>query len=284
MYRFLPIPATAFDPLNEMIVAIRYGLFPTLLAIWFNPSMWGIHRRDVRARISRTFFFHVWRRVAEDTDKLHRERKLELIRRRAFGVVLDVGAGLGHALRYLDSRLVTLYIACEPNQAMHPAIRTEAKKAGLKAQQCVIFPNSANELQHLIDSKHPKLMPGSVDTIISILSFCSIFHPEQERLDYSRWRSDHQAISQVIATLLKPKTGKILFHELVPNESSPRIHAWQRFWSPIRSIYFGGCRLDVPCLRILRDLGGWSRVKTWDTHDEDPDTLFPHQTGELIKA
>ncbi|OAV97213.1 hypothetical protein PTTG_05375 [Puccinia triticina 1-1 BBBD Race 1] len=283
MFKILPIPATALEPLNEMLVAIRYGLYPTLLAMWVNPSLWGIHRREVRARISRTFFFHVWRRVAEDTDQRHRDRKLKLISRRAFGVVLDVGAGLGHALRYLDPRLVTLYIACEPNKAMHPAIRVEAKKAGFRVQQCVIFPNPANELHHLIAAKHPNLLPGSVDTIISVLSFCSILHPEQERLDYSKWRSDHQAISQVIGTLLKPKTGKVLFHELVPNESSPQIRAWQRFWSPIRSIYFGGCRLDVPCFQILRGLGGWSQAETWNSSNEDPNTLFPHQTGELIK-
>ncbi|PLW07699.1 hypothetical protein PCANC_13242 [Puccinia coronata f. sp. avenae] len=265
-----------------MIDSIRYGLYPTLLAMWFNPSLWGIHRAEVRAQISRTFFYHVWKGMAEKIDELHRQSKLSLIRRRAFGVVLEIGPGLGHTLRYLDPRLVTLYIACEPNKAMHPAIRSEARKAGFSGQQCVIFPNKANELGPLISSGHSNLIPGSVDTMISVLSFCSIFEPDQAGIEYNHWSRDQKEISQVITRLLKRKTGKLLFLELVPNTHSSFIRVWQRWWSPIRALYFGGSRLDVPSLQILSILGRWSSIKAWPSPIDLPDTPFPHQAAELV--
>lgn len=48
--------------------------------------------------------------------------RTELIRSRATGVVLDLGAGTGHSIGYLDLERVEKYIALEPNVLMHPKI------------------------------------------------------------------------------------------------------------------------------------------------------------------
>lgn len=267
------IPAAAFKPLFEIIAAIHSALYPTLLAVWANPSLLcNVHRREGRLRISRIFYYHVWKSLANATDQAHRKSKLKLIRGRVSGITLELGAGLGHTLRYLDPNLVTFYIACEPNIAMHPEIRHRARRAGFTEERFLITSNPAAQLKELIDSNHPHLRPGSIDTIISIHSFVSIFPPNHP-----------QPIFDVLQTLLKPHTGKFLVYDYVPTQDSLQSRLWHKLWTPIWAICFGGCRLDICFPEILQKFDGWSKTRIWDNPHEDPKALFPHLSGEYVR-
>lgn len=111
------LPA-ALSPLSDITAAISVALLPTLLAVVRSPFLL-LHPR----RLSRLFFSHVWVAFADTTDEGGREVKDGLIRKRAKGVVVDIGAGHGHTLDYLTSGEVTRYIAIEPSVAMHDKIR-----------------------------------------------------------------------------------------------------------------------------------------------------------------
>lgn len=194
---------------------------------------------------------HVWMAWAEGTDANGRISKQDLITPHAFGTVLDIGAGLcflllagvkliltsescighGHTVNYLDRERVQKYIALEPNTLMHPHIRQRANASGfIESEGTLTILTCGAEDTSAILSQLGEEKP-SVDTMISVLAMCSVPDPER-------------SMARLFRDILKPG-GQVLFYEHV---LSPRqdIAWWQRFWTPIWTVAFDGCKLDRP--------------------------------------
>jgi len=263
--------------LNDLRFAIAHAFFPTVKAIFQSPLIL-LHPK----RLSQLFFNHVWTFFGDHIDAGGKDSKQELIRE-VKGVVFDIGAGHGHTLEYLESDKVDTYIALEPNALMHPHIRARAEKFGYTEAR---HPTKDNSRRFIILSQGAEDIAGikaallqhnisQVDTIISILSFCSIPSP-------------NMTLPALAKGLLK-SGGQLLFYEHVLSPRSD-VAYWQRVWSPFWSKFFDGCRLDVPTHSIVaaisEDDGSefWKEKRTWGKADEPEEHLFWHQTGRYIRA
>ncbi|KAI3608038.1 phospholipid methyltransferase [Moniliophthora roreri] len=256
----------------EMARAVRLALLPTLRDVWQDPTL--------LIRVSRIFMAYVWTGFADATDEGGKPVKEGLITPNAHGVVLELGAGHGHTVNYLDHSRVKTYVALEPNALMHPLIRQKANDAGYTESDgsLIILSCSAEDVTSILKlvdrGSHP------VDTIISILTLCTIPAPEQ-------------TMQKLVRDVLRPG-GQVLFYEHV---LSPRhdVAWWQRFWAPIWEVLFDGCRLDRPShvwIGGLQDidvgetgnkLSVWKGGQSWGKPGESAENLWWHQAGRYVK-
>jgi hypothetical protein len=219
---------------SDLRAAFCVATLPTLKAICREPSL--IIRPTA---LSRTFMAVVWDVFAAPTDKSARPTKLALISPHARGAVLDIGAGHGHSVDYFDRRTVTAYIALEPNARMHPAIRTRATKAGFKEADGTLLIIGGGAEDTLGIRKQIDGAGLQVDTMLSILTLCSVPDPQT-------------TIARLVSDLLVPG-GQLLFYEHV---LSPRADVawWQRFWSPVwRTPFSTAAVLDDPRISGLKN-------------------------------
>ncbi|KAG5718611.1 Methyltransferase-like protein 7B [Termitomyces sp. T112] len=265
--------SAAFSLLSDLRSAFGVAIGPTLRDVIRQPVL--IFRPTL---LSRVFMSHVWAAFAAGTDEGSRPVKEKLLPENALGAVLDIGAGHGHSVNYLDRKLVSRYIALEPNTFMHPHIRAIASKAGFVESDgsLAILSCGAEDIQTIISHLGGK--PYPVDTIVSILTLCSIPAPEQ-------------TLNTLVRDVLKPG-GKLLFYEHV---LSPRqdVAWWQRFWTPVWRIPFDGCRLDRPShlfaeRMMATDRNGnrvsmWSSQELWGKDGEPEEHLFWHRVGRFVK-
>ncbi|KAJ7355426.1 S-adenosyl-L-methionine-dependent methyltransferase [Mycena albidolilacea] len=263
--------SAAFGLISDLRAAIGIATLPTLKAIYREPSL--VLRPT---SVSRIFMAAVWSAFAGPTDEGARAPKLTLIPH-ATGAVLDIGAGLGHSIDYLDRTVVTAYIALEPNELMHAAIRARAKAAGFREEDVLILRGCGAEDPTAIRAQ----LDGAglqVDTMLSVMTFCSIPDPEQ-------------TLTQLVRQVLAPG-GRLLFYEHV---LSPRADVawWQRFWTPLWRLAFDGCCLDRPThlwVAAMEDEGPdgqsmnmWSQHEVWGKEGEPEEHLFWHRVGKFIK-
>jgi hypothetical protein len=80
--------SAAFAIVPQLYLAIKAGLWPTILAISHSPSLL-LQPHE----LSHIFMFHVWRFFSDGVDGNTRATKQKLITPHAYGVVLDIGAG-----------------------------------------------------------------------------------------------------------------------------------------------------------------------------------------------
>ncbi|EMD35907.1 hypothetical protein CERSUDRAFT_115820 [Gelatoporia subvermispora B] len=186
--------------------------------------------------------------MGDGIDENSRDVTGPLITQNAYGMVLDIGAGHGHTANYLDINRVTKYVALEPNTHMHEEIRKIANKAG-----------------NLIRTRGPL----SVDTVVCVLSLCTVPSPEE-------------TINRISNELLNPG-GVFLLYEHVLSPCAD-VAWWQWFWSPIWSKAFDGCRLDRPTYVWVRKATNWEVDKVWTQEGEPEEHLFWHQIGKFVKA
>ncbi|PCH34640.1 hypothetical protein WOLCODRAFT_106332 [Wolfiporia cocos MD-104 SS10] len=249
--------------LQHLTETLQVALLPTLKEIWRTPSL----LRRPRA-LSRVYMSYLWIPMGEGVDQGGREVKQSLIPLNARGVVLDLGAGHGHTMDYLNRDLVTKFVALEPNQLMHDRIRERAATAGYteSAGTLLILPYGAEDISAIVSALGG---PHSVDTLISVLTLCSVPSPED-------------TLQGLVELVLKPG-GTFLFYEHV---LSPRddVAWWQRFWTPIWSRLCDGCRLDRPTHVYVRKMGAWSTGRVWGKEGEEEENLFWHQVGIFTKA
>ncbi|KAK7062698.1 hypothetical protein VNI00_000186 [Paramarasmius palmivorus] len=260
----------AFCIIPEMARAVRLAFLPTLRDIWQDPTLFF--------KISRIFMAYVWTGFADGTDENGRPVKEALITQNAYGVVLDLGAGHGHTVNYLDRNKVKTYVALEPNARMHPLIRQKANEAGYTEADgsFILLSCYAEDTTSIL-----KLMdrgPHPVDTIISVLTICTIPDPEI-------------TVQKLVRDVLRPG-GQILFYEHV---LSPRrdVAWWQRFWAPVWGVLLDGCRLDRPShlwveqMEDIADNGEkisvWKEGKSWGKPGEPEENLWWHQAGRYVK-
>ena len=140
----------------------------------------------------------------------------------AQGIVLEIGAGSGANFAHYDPAVVTVLYALEPNATMIQLAEVERRRTKVKVQ----FLDAPGE--------HIPLQDGTVDTVVSTFTLCTI--PAVE-----------EAIRS-IARVLKPR-GKIVFLEnsIAPD---PHVQRWQKWWEPIHHRVFEGLYLtrDIPAL------------------------------------
>ncbi|OAX38696.1 hypothetical protein K503DRAFT_770201 [Rhizopogon vinicolor AM-OR11-026] len=258
--------AAAFGLFTDIRCAIGIALWPTILAVWRSPSL--LFRPQA---LSHLFMSYVWDVFGNGVDENGRDTKQVLITPHAYGVVLDLGAGHGHTVNYLDHARVTKYVAIEPNVHMHAKLRRVASAAGYSedAGTLLILTCGAEDISTILSSLPAPHPP--VDTLISILTICSIPAPQA-------------TICALITETLKPG-GQVLFYEHVLSDRED-VAWWQRFWAPIWSIAFGGCRMDRPAHRWIEDVGGWVKDEggVWGKEGESDESLFWHRVGRFVKA
>ncbi|KAF9242823.1 S-adenosyl-L-methionine-dependent methyltransferase [Melanogaster broomeanus] len=249
--------------LSDLCMGIQIAFWPTFKQIWAKPTLL-LHPTE----ISRIFMSSVWSVFGQGIDENSVETKKGLITQHAHGVVLDVGAAYGHTAKYLDKTRVTKYVALEPNTNMHDELRRAANAAGFtEALGSFVLLSCGAEDTTCILTSLGGYQP--VDTIISILTLCSVPDPQD-------------TIRSLATEVLKPG-GQVLFYEHVRNPN-PNIAWWQTFWNPLWGIAFDGCKLDRPTHLWVQEVGGWEKEDVWGFDDEDEEHLFWHRLGRFVKA
>ena len=163
---------------------------------------------------------------------------------------------------------------------MHKTIRQKANEAGFHESDgtLIILSFGAEDTQSILSSLSQN-STLEVDTIISVLTLCTVPNPQQTILKLAR-------------DVLKPG-GQLLYFEHVLNDR-PDVAWWQRFWAPLWACVFDGCRMDRPSHIWIRDLkigdgssegsDVWREWKAWGRPDEDSESLFYHSVGKFVKA
>jgi ubiquinone/menaquinone biosynthesis C-methylase UbiE len=149
-------------------------------------------------------------------------RQRDKIVPRARGVVLELGFGTGHNLRYYDPQTVTKVIALEPEPGMLVRAHKVARHAPLPVE---VLPETAEALS---------LPAASVDTVLVTYSLCTI--------------PDGASALAASRRVLKPG-GQLLFceHGRAPDADVVQMQARME---PLWRRLFGGCHLmrDIPKL------------------------------------
>ncbi|KAG8918218.1 hypothetical protein FRC02_002526 [Tulasnella sp. 418] len=258
--------ASAIAPVADLWAAITSALPSTIYSVITNPWLLFQPRE-----LSRTFFSRLWVRFAPLVDEGGREVKKSLITPNARGRILDIGAGHGHSVFYLDRNQVTTYIALEPNYGMHAEIRRNAEKAGYSEAkgELLILGCGAEDVSIIISALGGK--EECVDTIISILTLCSVVAP----------RTTIEGLSHRV---LK-EGGVFLYYEHVLSQL-PDVQWWQRVWTPVWKLFFDGCRLDRPTHTWIQSVGIWDEAnsRVWGKPGEPEEHLNWHRVGLYTKA
>ena len=161
---------------------------------------------------------------------------------------------------------------------MHPHIRRAAEGVGFTEGDgtLVIISCGAEDTPSILRALGATQPP--VDTMVSILTLCSVPSPER-------------TIRNIVRDVLKPG-GQFLFYEHVLSHRQD-VAWWQRAWAPLWAIPFGGCRLDRPVhswidgLTLPEDNGveasAWSERELWGKEGENEENIFWHQVGRFVK-
>ncbi|KAF8502417.1 S-adenosyl-L-methionine-dependent methyltransferase [Hysterangium stoloniferum] len=266
--------SNVISPLSMIWMAIWTAFRPTLCAIIESPSLLLSPKR-----LSRISFYHLWTGRGDETFEMNNEVKARLITTHARGVVLDVGAGMGHTSQFLPKNKVTKYVALEPNALMHSYIRKIARESGYTEEEgtLVILSCGAEAyetISHSLGGDH------KVDTIVSILAFCSI--PQAEK-----------TLEHLVDKILKPG-GEFLFREHVAHKRSD-VRFWQSVWTPLWTRFFDGCKLNCPTDVYIKRLPFWQpfpevdangeRTGIWEeeSHTMADEEIMFQQVGRFVK-
>lgn len=151
---------------------------------------------------------------------------------------------------------------------MHSQIRATAKAAGFEEADgtLLILSCGAEDTETILSSV------GAVDTIVSVLTLCSVPNPEL-------------TITSLVRDVLKPG-GVLLYFEHV---RSPRddVAWWQKL---LWQLAFGGCKLDRPThlwIKDALDTEGhriWKEGRRWGIKGEPEEHLWWHQAGRYVKV
>lgn len=151
---------------------------------------------------------------------------------------------------------------------MHPRIRKLASSNGFTESDgtLLIVSCGAEDISAVLTAVGE---PHSVDTIISVLTLCSVPAPEQ-------------TLNALVCDVLKPG-GTLLFYEHVLSHR-PDVAWWQRMWTPVWKLGFDGCRLDRPTHLWIERMGIWKEGDLWDKDEVDVgEGLFWHRAGKFVK-
>lgn len=154
-----------------------------------------------------------------------------------------------------------------------PLIRERAEKAGFSESDGTLLLLSCGAEDALtilaeLRAFNPTLT--SVDTIISVLTLCSVPSPER-------------TIAGLAHSVLKPG-GTFLYFEHVRSPLAD-VAWWQHVWTPIRRLAFDGCSMNRPTDVLIDGLEGvWETKESWGLEGEPVDHLFIHRVGRYVKT
>jgi ubiquinone/menaquinone biosynthesis C-methylase UbiE len=170
------------------------------------------------------------------------------------GTVLEIGAGAGANLQYLQAAGLT-WIGVDPNPFMQPHFTREAKRLGLNI-----------ELRRGVAEELPAA-DESVDAVIGTLVLCSV-------------RDQRRALAEILR-VLKPG-GKFLFIEHVAAPPGTRLRKLQMLVKPVWRRLGDGCHTDRETRAMLEKAGFASlEIEEFDT---PLPVVRPHIAGTAIKA
>ncbi|KAF8889421.1 S-adenosyl-L-methionine-dependent methyltransferase [Gymnopilus junonius] len=272
-------PKAIFEYVDQIRAILVMGVPPTVNAVFSSPRL-----LLNPTAFSRVFMSYVWAVMADGMDMWAKELKEEIITLNATGIVLDIGAGHGHTVLYLNRSMVDKYIAVEPNTNMHPNIRSNADKRGFHESDgsLIILSQGAEDTQSILASLRDATgIPNTqVDTLVCVRTLCTVPSPQQ-------------TLMALVRDILKPE-GHFVMYEHVLSKFGD-VAWWQWAFAPTWSFVFDGCKLDRPTdvwvekLKINVDgeeRPAWKEGKVWK-HEADPpfeDNLFPHLAGVFVKA
>lgn len=276
--------AAALSPVWDLISIIKIAFIPALVTCLHEPTTL-LHPHA----LIRVFMAAAWAGgFADAVDEGGKPVKDSLITPHSYGTVLDLGAGQyldsrsnspadilsaghGHSARYFDRTKVTRYVALEPNTIMHPHIRKAAADCGYHESDgsLIILSCGAEDSASILTA----LDNAQVDTIVSVLTLCTVPNPEK-------------TVHNLVRDVLKPG-GTFLFYEHVLSHHAD-VAWWQRLWAPIWEVPFDGCRLDRPTHLWVSNLkvegvSPWKEQELRGKPDEVEENLFWHRVGRFVK-
>lgn len=163
--------------------------------------------------------------------------------------VVEIGAGTGANLRYYPPG--TLVVAVEPNPAMHPRLRANAERHGVR----VAVVDGAAEAIDLADA--------SADLVVSTLVLCTVERPER--------------VVQEVRRILRPG-GRFVVVEHVRASRGGPLRSVQRLVRPVWRRVFDGCDTCRDTEATLR-AAGFAHVSL-DRHRRFDPLFYP--TSELL--
>ncbi|QRW10782.1 methyltransferase domain protein [Ceratobasidium sp. AG-Ba] len=255
----LPFP---LDSIYFFFEGARLSFVPTLRMVFSKPSLL-LHPHT----LSKLSFSYLWNVMGPGIDSNSQAWKHTLLYPNAEGIVLDVGAGHGHTMQYLDKSRVSRYVAIEPNEYMHEKIREMGRKCGFDDDSVVIIGFGAEETDKVWTSVGGD---GRVDTIVAIRTLCSVKQPQK-------------MINRLVREVLRPG-GQMLWCEHV---KSPfwKVQLWQRVFSPIWGVVYDGCRLGQDTVSMLLAAGPWSTTEVEGLPGEEAKgNMLYHKMGRFVKA
>ncbi|KAJ2371889.1 hypothetical protein IW150_004386 [Coemansia sp. RSA 2607] len=265
---------------------------------------------DLRIKRARDWVFSQFWNHASSSNAQRLEPMKSEIWKEIRGSVLEIGPGYGESLSMVPggrsgTRVVSHYVAVEPNSFLHPKLASNAQAAGFIVQYdentcpgAEQF-NKEHEYEKLpvltivngtLDSEFDipttVLTNAPYDTVVSSMVLCSV--------------DDVEANLKAIFKLLKPG-GKFVFAEHVrhTDDQDATAEGYQRgdidlaFWrriqnaiSPIWALLFGDCRLDRDTGKLIATMRGWSKVeyKTARQTSNPLTKLTPIVYGVAVKA
>jgi ubiquinone/menaquinone biosynthesis C-methylase UbiE len=165
----------------------------------------------------------------------------------ASGVVLEIGAGAGHNLPFYKN--ISKLYALEPSKEL---TKIAAERAGALG-----FP------VEFLDAKAENipLPDGSVDTVVSTWTLCSIGDPEE-------------ALKK-IRRVLRPD-GRFIFidHGISPK---PLVRTLQKSMTPFTKYFTGNCHMDRDIKKLICDAG--FSIKKLDQFAEKSKPLMYNSRG-----
>ncbi|KAK4238783.1 methyltransferase-like protein 7B [Achaetomium macrosporum] len=184
------------------------------------------------------------------------------------GVVLELGPGAGNQLFRFDKAKVTRIVGVESNPLFAPDLQRQIRANGLEGVYDVIVPARFGEDDAAADEELARqgIVPGSVDTVLSVQVLCSV--------------SDPQRAMREVYRLLKPG-GRFIFWEHTRSEDLVT-RVVQYLWNPLWTRVIGGCRLTRDTRSVIESAGEWKNIESIES-DELPWSMVPRMWGVLVK-
>jgi len=266
--RILPIAMIInyFAPCAMLLSIFAIGFFPSLLHMFHNPK----HLVSLR-QWRKSFLDAAQPSLFALSDKLLMGVKLDLLNH-AHGVVLEVGAGRGHTLKYYDLTKVTKVWAIEPDEESIVALKREIVRIGMEGT-CETLQCGIEDVETL---RHFGIIDETIDTVVCVQSLCSIPKPRETMSG--------------LYSLIKPAGGQLLLLEHIASK-----HFFTRI---VQNLYTylvwpyvtGGCELNREtgkwCIETVDRVGDeatWTSVEI-NTIAGGWWNVFPHISGRLIKT
>ncbi|KAL1837582.1 hypothetical protein VTK73DRAFT_4645 [Phialemonium thermophilum] len=184
----------------------------------------------------------------------------------ASGTVLELGAGNGNQLAYLDAAKITRVYGIEPNPSLAADLHARLEKRvnpALREKYTLLPPCRVEDVDVL--ERHG-VVEASVDTVVCMQVLCSATQPE--------------AVARAAYRLLKPGGRLVFWEHHISHDWLTRLV--QLLWNPLWRLAVGGCDMRKDVVGILEQAGEWEGFETLES-SEEPWTMKPRISGALTK-